>query len=86
MVSNQPPEDLFALAQRHVREGEARVARQEEIVASLRRDGHMAAAMRGEAVLVQMRRALELGRRHLAFEIEKQSRHTRVLADPQSQG
>jgi hypothetical protein len=70
MVNDPPPEDLLAMAHRHVREGEARVARQEELVANLRRDGHKAAAMRGEAVLVQMRRALDLGRRHLTFELK----------------
>jgi hypothetical protein len=69
MVTDPPPEDLLAMAQRHIREGEARVARQEEIIAILRRDGHAAAAARGEAVLVQMRRALDLSRRHLEFEL-----------------
>jgi hypothetical protein len=86
MVSDQPPEDLLALAQRHVVEGEARVARQQEILATLRGHGHAAAAMRGEAVLVQMRIALDLGRRHLAFEIEKQSLPARVPADPRRPG
>jgi hypothetical protein len=74
MMSDQPHEDLLAMAQRHVLEGEARVARQEELVAALRRDGHDAAAARGDQVLVQMRRALDLGRRHLEFELAKRSR------------
>jgi hypothetical protein len=86
MVRDEAHEDMLAMAQRHVLEGEVRVARQEEIVATLRRHGHEAAARRGEAVLEQMRRALDLGRRHLAFELDKQSRHKRVLEDPQRQG
>jgi hypothetical protein len=81
MVSGEPPEDLLAMAQRHVLEGEVRVARQEVLVATLKRDGHVAAAARGEEVLVQMRRTLDLGRRHLAFELEKQSRHNSAQAD-----
>ncbi len=69
MVSAQPPEDLLAMAQRHVVEGEQRVARQEACIEKLIRDGHDAAAARGAEVLKQMRWSLELGRRHRDFEL-----------------
>jgi len=72
-VTDQPPEDLLTMAKRHVREGEQRVARQEEHIAQLARAGHAAAAVRGNAVLKQMRWSLELARRHLAFELERQT-------------
>ena len=73
-VSDKPPEDIFTMAERHVREGEVRVARQEASIAKLTRDGHHAAAARGAEVLHQMRWSLELARRHLAFERALRSR------------
>jgi hypothetical protein len=81
-VSDRPPEDLLTMAQRHVLEGEARVSRQEEIIATLTRDGHRAAAARGGEVLKQMRWSLDLARRHLAFELEQQLR--KQAADEQA--
>lgn len=72
-VTDNPPEDLLTMAQRHVREGEARIARQEALIAKLTQEGHHAAATRGREVLKQMHWSLELGRRHLAFELAQRS-------------
>jgi hypothetical protein len=47
----QPVESELEIARRHVREGEARVARQEEIVADLERAGHTKATEHGRMVL-----------------------------------
>jgi hypothetical protein len=74
VVSDRPSETLLEIAQRHVKEGELIVARQEALVATLIRDEHHAAAARGTAVLTQMRWSLDLRRRHLAFELERESR------------
>jgi hypothetical protein len=84
-VSDKPSETLLEISQRHVIEGEARVARQEALVATLVRDGHHAAAARGSEVLTQMRWSLDMGRWHLAFELERASRKQRTgarLEDP----
>jgi hypothetical protein len=82
MVSDKPPEDLLAMARRHVVEGELRVTRQEACIAKLTRDGHHAAAARGTEVLKQMRWSLDLGRRHLAFELAQQSRRQSANSSP----
>jgi len=82
-VSEKPSETLLEIAQRHVKEGELRVARQEALVATLVRDGHHAAAARGAEVLTQMRWSLDLGRRHLAFELEQASRREGTEARPE---
>jgi len=79
-VSDKPPEDLLTMAQRHVREGEARVARQEVLIAKLTQEGHHAAATRGTEVLKQMRWSLELSRRHLAFKLEQQQHKQRAAS------
>jgi hypothetical protein len=39
------------MADRHIREAEAHITRQREIVTQLRQDGHSAACNRGEALL-----------------------------------
>jgi hypothetical protein len=83
VVSDRPSETLLEIAQRHVDEGELRVARQEALVATLIRDGHQATAARGAQVLTQMRWSLELGRRHLAFELKQASRKKDTTAQPE---
>jgi hypothetical protein len=52
------------VAERHVRQAEAFVHRQERIVAEMDRDGHPEAAARGRQVLATLRRSLELAREH----------------------
>ena len=59
-------EDPVAMAERHVREGEARIARQERIIEEMARDDHPQAEQMGMVVLQQFRRTLELMREHLA--------------------
>jgi hypothetical protein len=58
-------EDPVAVAERHVREGTARVARQERIVAEMARDDHPEAERVGKQVLARFERTLELMREHL---------------------
>jgi hypothetical protein len=58
-------EDPVAIAERHVREGEARIARQERIIEEMARDDHPEAEQMGMVVLKQFRRTLELMREHL---------------------
>ncbi len=53
------------MAQRHVREGEKRITRQEAMVAELDRDNHPEAATLGRKVLETMRSSLDLMKRHL---------------------
>jgi hypothetical protein len=62
------PEDAFAQAARHVAEAEARVARQEAIIAELDRDGHPAAAERARRILATLSQSLVLAREHLRIE------------------
>jgi hypothetical protein len=54
------------LAERHVAEAEARVKRQEQIVAEMTRDKHLEAAARARAVLATFCETLTLMRSHLA--------------------
>ena len=65
-MSNQ--ETLVELAERHVREGEARIARQRAILDDMVRDGHPQAAHMAQIVLDTMLRTLQLAQAHLAFE------------------
>ncbi len=53
------------LAERHVAEGETRVARQRQIITTLEQDNHPRAAARGRAILVTLEATLVLMRRHL---------------------
>ncbi|MBL6455268.1 hypothetical protein JMJ55_08035 [Belnapia sp. T6] len=53
------------MAERHVREGEARVARQERLIANLERDNHPERAIVGRQVLANLRWSQELSRGHL---------------------
>jgi hypothetical protein len=61
------------MVRRHLREGEERLARQETIVAELEIEGHTEQAALGKRLLENIRRALELRKRHLR-DIEAQSR------------
>jgi hypothetical protein len=65
-----PPEDPLAMAERHVREGEVRVARQLVIIEEMDRDNHPEAAAMGRVVLVTLQATLDLMRRHLRTERE----------------
>jgi hypothetical protein len=58
------PETPLQQAERHVRQAEAFVSRQERIIAEMDRDGHPEAAARGRAVLETLQRSLELAREH----------------------
>ena len=58
-------EDPVAMAERHVREGEIRIARQEQIIAEMARDNHPEAERVGHVVLEQFQRTLALMREHL---------------------
>jgi hypothetical protein len=57
-----PPEDVLATAERHVREGEKRVARQIVIIEEMDRDNHPEAAAMARVVLVTLQNTLSLMR------------------------
>ncbi len=63
------PETLLDLAQRHVAEGEERVAHQTALIDLLTQQGHDTAA--AELLLSTMKETLLLMRAHLAYEIER---------------
>jgi len=65
-----PPEDRLTQAERHVREGEGRVAHLVAILAELEADNHPLAADQARQVLATIRRSLELARDHLRIERE----------------
>ena len=68
-------EDPLAQAQRHILEGEQRVAAQTDLIARMKTDGNSEQTIAsGEAVLVILRRNLELAREYLARE---QAQHQR---------
>lgn len=58
-------ETRLEMAERHVVEGEARVARQREILAEIVEHNHPEAAERARALLAAMEHSLRLGREHL---------------------
>jgi hypothetical protein len=60
--------ELIAIAERHVREGEAHVANQRAIAARLERDGHRVAADMARQVLATLEHSLDLARMHLETE------------------
>ena len=62
------PEDGLARAERYVREGEARVARQLAIIEDLDRTKHRRAAARARGVLVTLEDNLELMCEYLRLE------------------
>jgi hypothetical protein len=66
-------EDPLAQAERHVLEGEERVAKQIELVARMKADGDSERLIvAGETLLATLQRTVELAREHLA--IERQAR------------
>lgn len=67
------PETVLKMARRHVREGEARLARQAAIVAELAKDHHAEAVALGSQVLVTIRTSLDAMKRRLR-QIEEQSK------------
>jgi hypothetical protein len=68
-------EDPLAQAERHVREGEQRVAEQVDRIMRMKADGDSERAITaGEAVLATLRRTLELSRERLEME---QAHHQR---------
>jgi hypothetical protein len=68
-------ETLLEMAQRHVAEGEARVAHQTALVAELARDGHNTA--RADALLATLKNTLHLMRDVLARERAREARGRR---------
>ena len=62
MPKTETPLEMSA---RHVREGQERVARQEEIVAEMRVDDHPEAAKRGRRLLGILRTTLKIARADL---------------------
>jgi hypothetical protein len=59
-------ETLLDMARRHVREGGARVVRQEEIIAALDRDTHYRSrAALAREILASLHTSLDLMKRHL---------------------
>ena len=69
-------EDLLAMCERHVAEGEARVARQQEIIAEMERDGHTETAARARNLLATFCDTLALARHHLEIERAKNANQT----------
>ena len=65
-------ETELELAQRHVREGEDRVARQAAIVVELERDSHLSAAAHARELLKNMLSILDFEKQRLP-EIESRS-------------
>lgn len=61
-------ESILAMCERHVVEGEARVARQMEIIAKLEQGNHLDAAVTARGILEVFLRSLELSAVHLAAE------------------
>ena len=58
-------ETPLELAERHVAEGEARIARQKAIVEAMDRDNHPITAEQARRVLAVMKETLRLLRQHL---------------------
>ncbi len=66
-------ETLLQLAQRHVLEGEERVARQRVIIETMERDHHFQLVAQARRVLATMEKSLRLARQHLETERLKQA-------------
>ena len=58
-------EDPLAQAERHVREAEERIARQQEIIAELDRDGHERTAAQARQLLTAFEQTLDLAHDHV---------------------
>src|ERR1700730_155744 len=71
----QTTEDWLSMAQRHVAEGEAHVARQETLIAGLDRDGHTELAAEARALLTTLETSLRLMRADLS-RIENEPRRS----------
>jgi len=68
-------EDPLAQAERHVREGEQRIAKQIDRIARMKADGDSERAIAaGEGVLVTLQWSLDLARMHLAWERSQSQR------------
>lgn len=70
-------ESPLAMSERHVREGEQRVARQERLVAELDHEGHPEMALQAQKLLETLQDTLRLSREHLAIERGSQSNRDR---------
>jgi hypothetical protein len=70
-------ETPLAIAERHVREAEARIAHQRAILDELTRHGHAQAAVLAQSVLDTMLETLRLAEEHLAFERATAGRRNR---------
>lgn len=66
-------ETLLQLAERHVLEGEDRVARQRAIIETMDRDHHPEVAQRARSILATMEQSLRLARQHFEAERQKQA-------------
>lgn len=64
---SEQPEDPIAMAERHIREGEARVARQLGVIEELDRDNHPEAAATAREMLAALQHTLDLMREHLSI-------------------
>jgi hypothetical protein len=70
----KPLETPLAQAERHVAEGEQRLARQRSILEQMERDKHPGAAEQARKVLAVMEQSLRLSQQHLEAERLKESR------------
>jgi DNA-binding ferritin-like protein len=78
-VNADAPGTALHIAERHVREGQQRIARQREIIEEMERDGHKRTAQVARTVLVQLVRALEPAQQHLREERAKAGSSTGTL-------
>jgi hypothetical protein len=67
------PETPLDQVERHIREAEGLIARQEELIADLERHDHAEAAVRGRELLATLRRTLEVAREHRRVLLERGS-------------
>jgi hypothetical protein len=71
-----PPEDALAMAERHVRVGEERVALQTALIEEMERDNHRETAAEGRKALVALQDTLAQARERLRAEREKRGLDT----------
>jgi hypothetical protein len=72
------PESALAVAERHVRECEARVADQLQFIRELYADGYPEAEARARKVLVLLEDTCDTARRHFESESHRASAHRSV--------
>lgn len=73
------------MAERHIREGEALIARQLAVVEELDRDNHPEAAAKGRVLLATLLQTIGLMREHLRLEQSMARAGTRLLGrDPEN--